>query len=133
VTYGKVIGHGMPIGAVCGRAELLAGYGDSPSTEQSPSLFGAVGTFNGNPLSMAAGTAALGWLSKNKAWFYPKLYAMLDKIASRMNAFVDKAGYHCQFVSSDDRAHIYCSPPAPDPWPLGTRLCTVASPGRAGR
>jgi glutamate-1-semialdehyde 2,1-aminomutase len=45
VTYGKIIGHGLPIGALCGRADVLAAYGSSP--DQGPEVFGAVGTFNG--------------------------------------------------------------------------------------
>merc|ERR1719171_1034454 len=38
VTYGKSLGGGMPIGAVCGRRELLEGFGVSP--ERRPKIAG---------------------------------------------------------------------------------------------
>jgi glutamate-1-semialdehyde 2,1-aminomutase len=54
VTCGKVIGGGFPVGAVVGRADLMQ--------EVDPTRPGSLphgGTFSGNPVSMAAGAAAL--------------------------------------------------------------------------
>jgi glutamate-1-semialdehyde 2,1-aminomutase len=54
VTLGKVIGGGFPVGAVGGTAEAMAVF--------DPERTGGVawgGTFSANPMSMAAGLAAL--------------------------------------------------------------------------
>jgi glutamate-1-semialdehyde 2,1-aminomutase len=55
IAMGKIIGGGLPIGAVGGRREVM-------STLFDPRHGGKLahnGTFNGNPLTMAAGVAAL--------------------------------------------------------------------------
>ncbi|WP_426300427.1 aspartate aminotransferase family protein [Arthrobacter sp. R-11] len=54
LTTGKLIGGGFAVGAVVGKAELMA--------EVDPTRPGSLphgGTFSGNPVSMAAGAAAL--------------------------------------------------------------------------
>lgn len=54
VSLGKVIGGGFPVGAVGGRANVLAAFsplGDGP--------VGWGGTFSANPVTMAAGMVAL--------------------------------------------------------------------------
>ena len=50
-TLGKIIGGGMPIGAVGGKAEALRIF--DPSAGSACLSF--TGTFNAHPLSMAAG------------------------------------------------------------------------------
>ncbi len=59
-TYGKVAGGGLPIGLVAGSREVMEHL--SPTGP----VYNA-GTFNGNPLSMAAGCAALAELRTNDA------------------------------------------------------------------
>jgi glutamate-1-semialdehyde 2,1-aminomutase len=57
-TFGKIIGGGLPIGALGGPTELMAHF--------DPRLPGSIphsGTFNGNLLSMAAGIASLDLLT----------------------------------------------------------------------
>jgi glutamate-1-semialdehyde 2,1-aminomutase len=54
LTAGKLIGGGFPVGAVVGKAELMA--------ELDPTRPGSLphgGTFSGNPVSMAAGAVAV--------------------------------------------------------------------------
>ena len=53
-TLGKAIGGGLPVGALAGRADVMAAF-DSKSGPQI--AWG--GTFNANPLTMAAGLAAI--------------------------------------------------------------------------
>lgn len=54
VTFGKVIGGGYPVGAFGGRADLLSGYNPQGGSDIVHS-----GTFNANPVTAAAGLAAL--------------------------------------------------------------------------
>jgi glutamate-1-semialdehyde 2,1-aminomutase len=59
---GKIIGGGLPIGAVVGDAEIM-GLLD-PRRENGSRVFHS-GTFNGNPLSLAVGRATIEELSRS--------------------------------------------------------------------
>ncbi|HYB70019.1 MAG TPA: aspartate aminotransferase family protein [Candidatus Bathyarchaeia archaeon] len=54
-TLAKIIGGGFPVGAVGGRAEVMAVFDPSGGTPKVPHA----GTFNANPVTMAAGLAAM--------------------------------------------------------------------------
>lgn len=56
-TLGKVIGGGMPVGALGGRAEIMDCLAPVGSVYQA-------GTLSGNPLAMAAGLATLNIVSE---------------------------------------------------------------------
>ncbi|MFP3347202.1 MAG: glutamate-1-semialdehyde 2,1-aminomutase [Sulfolobaceae archaeon] len=60
-TLGKIIGGGLPIGAVAGRAEII------DLLTPSGKVFNA-GTFNANPLSMTAGLATIEVLEREKVY-----------------------------------------------------------------
>ena len=59
-TFGKIVGGGLPIGAVAGRAEVMQVF--DPSRGKPP--VSQAGTFTANPLSMVAGTAAMRALTE---------------------------------------------------------------------
>jgi glutamate-1-semialdehyde 2,1-aminomutase len=50
VTYGKTLGGGLPVGVVCGRADLMRRFRDDRPTD----ICFARGTFNSHPMVMAA-------------------------------------------------------------------------------
>ncbi|MBL8382720.1 MAG: aminotransferase class III-fold pyridoxal phosphate-dependent enzyme [Burkholderiales bacterium] len=50
VTYGKTLGGGLPVGVVCGRADLMKRYRD----DRPADICFARGTFNSHPYVMAA-------------------------------------------------------------------------------
>ena len=58
-TLGKVAGGGLPIGVFGGRAEIMQLVAPVGPVYQA-------GTFSGNPLSLAAGLAAVRWLKANR-------------------------------------------------------------------
>ena len=103
----KSIGGGIPIGAFGGRREVMAvietlegsqhvaGMGGAVGTgiERSTIPGGAtrvahLGTFNGNPLSMAAGVVTLTQILTKDA--YPRLHAMADRLTDGCQAVVDE-------------------------------------------
>jgi glutamate-1-semialdehyde 2,1-aminomutase len=55
VTFGKIIGGGLPIGAVGGRADVMAVFDSSDGWPPLPQG----GTFAANPLSMVAGVTSM--------------------------------------------------------------------------
>ncbi|MCB2230784.1 glutamate-1-semialdehyde 2,1-aminomutase [bacterium] len=72
VTYGKIIGGGMPVGAFGGRADIMNKLSPLGPVYQA-------GTLSGNPVAMVAGLATLQKLSDGR------LHAQLEE---RNRAFV---------------------------------------------
>lgn len=66
VTYGKVIGAGMPVGAFGGRQEIMQRIAPLGNVYQA-------GTLSGNPIAMIAGYTLLKQLKNN-----PAIYKELD-------------------------------------------------------
>jgi glutamate-1-semialdehyde 2,1-aminomutase len=62
VTFGKVIGGGLPVGAFAARAEIMNYLAPLGPVYQA-------GTLSGNPLAMAAGLAMLNALNEDEAVF----------------------------------------------------------------
>ncbi|MEO8532178.1 MAG: glutamate-1-semialdehyde 2,1-aminomutase [Flavobacterium sp.] len=62
VTFGKVIGGGLPVGAFAAREEIMNYLAPLGPVYQA-------GTLSGNPLAMAAGLAMLQSLNKDRAIF----------------------------------------------------------------
>jgi glutamate-1-semialdehyde 2,1-aminomutase len=73
VTYGKTLGGGLPIGAVCGRSNLMKRYRD----DRPADICLARGTFNSHPYVMAAMNE---FLHRLKAPEIGALYRNLDQI-----------------------------------------------------
>jgi glutamate-1-semialdehyde 2,1-aminomutase len=80
LTLGKIIGGGLPIGAVAGRADVMAVFDNSAG----PPLAPHAGTFSANPLSMVAGAAAL------KA-FTPEAVDRLNGLGERLRLKLQEA------------------------------------------
>lgn len=86
-TYGKIIGGGLPVGAVAGSVEAMSPIittGD-PLQDMAEKLL-TVGTFSGNPLTMAAGIATVEYLRDNPD-VYDHINGMADRIKKEVNQF----------------------------------------------
>ncbi len=81
-SFGKVVGGGLPIGAVGGTAEAMRFM----EYDTEPGAILVAGTFNGNPLVTAAGTAVLRRLSAEPS-IYTKLNTMGDRFRDEINHF----------------------------------------------
>lgn len=75
-TYGKIIGGGLPLSAICGRAEILDLC--DPARKGTPGYVYQSGTLNGNPVAAAAGLATLRVLRS------PEIYAQTNRRARRL-------------------------------------------------
>jgi glutamate-1-semialdehyde 2,1-aminomutase len=96
----KSIGGGIPIGAFGGREEVMRSIEKVPDrnapgvgVEHSTLAGGAtrvahLGTFNGNPLSMAAGLVTLTQILTHDA--YPKLHALAERLMTGTQAVIDE-------------------------------------------
>jgi len=81
-TMGKIIGGGMPIGAVGGRYDIIER--SSPQEEKQVLIGG--GTFSGYPLSMIAGLKTLEIL-KNSQEEYTRINNEGEKLRKNLNHF----------------------------------------------
>ncbi|WP_036156452.1 glutamate-1-semialdehyde 2,1-aminomutase [Maribacter forsetii] len=73
VTYGKVIGGGLPVGAFAARTEIMDFLAPDGPVYQA-------GTLSGNPLAMSAGLAMLTELNNN-----PEVFKSLAKKAEYLH------------------------------------------------
>lgn len=76
-TLGKIIGGGMPVGAVGGRREIMDHLAPLGAVYQA-------GTLSGNPISMQAGLSTLKKLTQ--AGFYSRLKTQTDKLVMGIQA-----------------------------------------------
>ncbi len=88
VTYGKIIGGGMPVGAYGGRRDLMELVAPAGPVYQA-------GTLSGNPVAMAAGLAQLRILEQNPQ-IYTHLAEMGAYLAKELRNLAEKAGVPVQ-------------------------------------
>lgn len=94
VTYGKIIGAGMPVGAYGGRLDVMEMVAPVGTVYQA-------GTLSGNPIAMAAGLTQLKYLYE-----HPEIYTGLERKGTRlyggMEAILKEKGlpYHLNHISS---------------------------------
>lgn len=88
-AFGKIIGGGLPIGAVGGRADILSLL--NPASSGQRVISG--GTYSGNPLSAAAGLATLRKLTPAR---YQHLEAMGKRMRDGLNQIFRRAGEKAQ-------------------------------------
>ncbi|MDH5590749.1 MAG: glutamate-1-semialdehyde 2,1-aminomutase [Gemmatimonadota bacterium] len=69
-TLGKVIGGGLPVGAYGGKEELMRLIAPDGPVYQA-------GTLSGNPLAVAAGLAALGYIQE-----HPEVYEQVEALGA---------------------------------------------------
>ncbi|GAB2975227.1 glutamate-1-semialdehyde 2,1-aminomutase [Frigoribacterium salinisoli] len=115
VTFGKVVGGGMPLAALGGRADVMDHLAPLGPVYQA-------GTLSGNPVAVAAGTATLRLAT-------PEVYATLDRVADEIATAtsaalsaegvahsLQRAGSLFSFVFSEDAPKDYDDVRAADTW-----------------
>ncbi len=85
VTYGKIIGGGMPVGAFAGRSDIFRELAPDGPVYQA-------GTLSGNPVAMAAGLAQVKLLT-------PALYSHLENLTKIIAETVNSAGLSWKIAS----------------------------------
>lgn len=87
-TFGKIIGGGLPVGALGGRADIMDLLAPAGPVYQA-------GTLSGNPLAMAAGIAALEALKTKSA--YTRLEQLGAQLETGMRDAAQSSGVPVQF------------------------------------
>ncbi|MFN5476405.1 MAG: glutamate-1-semialdehyde 2,1-aminomutase [Sphingobacteriales bacterium] len=78
ITYGKVIGGGMPVGAFGGKRAIMEHIAPLGKVYQA-------GTLSGNPIAMAAGYALLSYLHD-----HPEIYIQLEATGNALAKGIDE-------------------------------------------
>jgi len=90
VTYGKIIGGGMPVGAYAASSEIMCNVAPEGPVYQA-------GTLSGNPVAMAAGFAAAIQLLADR--FYCDLRNKTLKFVNIIESYCNSKGYEVSFPS----------------------------------
>jgi glutamate-1-semialdehyde 2,1-aminomutase len=72
-TLGKVLGGGMPVGAIAGRADIMALSAVTPKRSKRDRVVIGGGTYSCNPLTMIAGATTLDILKSRQDEIYPAI------------------------------------------------------------
>lgn len=84
ITYGKVIGGGMPVGAFAARNEIMSFLSPEGPVYQA-------GTLSGNPIAMRAGLTTLSLL-KNDLQIYDRINTTTQLLATELKNIFKEAG-----------------------------------------
>ncbi|HEV2801334.1 MAG TPA: amino acid adenylation domain-containing protein [Pyrinomonadaceae bacterium] len=102
-TYGKIVGGGMPIGVVAGKAQYLDGidggmweYGDKSFPKADTTFFG--GTFCQHPLTMATAHATLTYLKQQGAGLQAELNERTTRFADALNEWFEREALPIKIV-----------------------------------
>jgi glutamate-1-semialdehyde 2,1-aminomutase len=98
-VMGKVIGGGLPAGAVGGRTELMRMLAPAGEVYQA-------GTLSGNPLAVAAGLATLALLDQGA---YLRLASFTEKLAAGLRGAAAEAGRPVQVQSAPGLLTVFFS------------------------
>ena len=86
-AFGKIMGGGFPLAAICGRDELMSTY--DPAASEGDSYVSQIGTLNGNPVACAAGLATLEELRKDGT--YQRLHATGQRLREALERLCSEA------------------------------------------
>lgn len=104
-TYAKALGGGFPIGAVAGRADIMALF-RGPASGDRRGVFSG-GTFSGNVVSMAAGVALVSALKARRAEIYTYIDAQTAGLAARVNAYAAQRQMPVQMLTGGSLFQLY--------------------------
>ncbi len=90
VSYGKIIGGGLPVGAYGASNEIMAMIAPDGPVYQA-------GTLSGNPVAMAAGIAQLSVCAEPD--FYAKLEEKTQFFVQRINKYANSKNYPFELVT----------------------------------
>lgn len=88
-AFGKIVGGGLPIGAVAGKVEFMSVFDPSNGKPAVPQA----GTFTANPLSMVAGLTAMAAMTPAA---FERLNGLGEAARSGLNAAMNHAGIRGQ-------------------------------------
>ncbi|GGF89962.1 hypothetical protein GCM10010912_38930 [Paenibacillus albidus] len=106
VVYGKVVGGGMPIGIVCGKAEFMNSvdggtwrFGDSSYPLQTATKTFVGGTFCTHPITMRVAAKVLRHLQSSGTQLFKDLNAKTNDLVNELNVYFKTSGVPIHMVN----------------------------------
>jgi len=91
-TLGKIVGGGMPVGALAGKREIIEKSSPERKINKWERILIGGGTFSAHPLTAAAGLAMLRYLKDHRKRIYPLLESKGEKVRKRLQETLDREG-----------------------------------------
>jgi glutamate-1-semialdehyde 2,1-aminomutase len=88
-TFGKAMANGFPVSAVCGKEDIMERFKPTGKVDYG-------GTFNGNPISMAATLATIRELERSDT--YRKLFHLGETMRNQLNKTIAELKLKAQVV-----------------------------------
>jgi len=111
-TFGKIIGGGLPVGAVTGRAEIMDQA--DPTRKGHSTYVYQNGTLQGHPLGCAAALATLDILEEPGV--YERTFAMADKLRAGLQEVMDRHRMGMLVFGEGPMWHMLLTDRAPTNW-----------------
>lgn len=105
-SLGKMIGGGFPVGAVAGRADVMAVF----TASNGPAKLPMSGTFNANPITMTAGRLAMEHFD---AAAVQKLNLLGDRVRSTLREVISEIGVDASVTGAGSMFRLHVFSPAP--------------------
>jgi glutamate-1-semialdehyde 2,1-aminomutase len=99
---GKVIGGGLPVGAVGGRADVMSAFDITATRAIRHS-----GTYNANPLTAAAGIATLEHLTPGR---FARLRHLADRLVEGATRVLREAGVPASLAQAESMFNLHALP-----------------------
>ncbi|MBF0263307.1 MAG: aminotransferase class III-fold pyridoxal phosphate-dependent enzyme, partial [Magnetococcales bacterium] len=125
VTYGKVLGGGLPLGVIAGAARFIDqvdggdwAFDDPDSFPSAQTTLAGAGTFRRHPLSLAAARAILTRIQTEGASLHDRLNGRAEKLEADLNGYfqsrnipvrIARFGSLFRFVQSGNFSYTYQS------------------------
>jgi glutamate-1-semialdehyde 2,1-aminomutase len=91
-TLGKIVGGGLPIGALVGRGEILEKTSPERKVNKWERILIGGGTFSAHPLTASAGLAMLCYLKEHQQKVYPLLESKGEEVREGVQKAFDREG-----------------------------------------
>ncbi len=111
-TYGKIVGGGLPVGLVAGRADILDQA--DPSNKGQPGYVYQNGTLQGHMLGCAAGLATLDILEEPGV--YERVNAMADALREGLQSVFDRHDMGLLVFGKGPMWHMLFTDREPENW-----------------
>jgi amino acid adenylation domain-containing protein len=113
-TYGKIVGGGMPIGIIAGKAVYMDGidggfwnYGDASYPQADTTFF--AGTFSKHPLAMATALAVLQEIKKQGPTLQEQLNQRTTHLVDTLNSYFEEQEVPIRMVHFGSLFRFYYS------------------------
>ncbi len=106
-TLGKVLGGGMPVGAIAGREDIMRISAVTPKRSKMEKVLIGGGTYSCNPLTMIAGATTLDILKSRQGEIYPALAQANERLTASLRKLFKGVGLPVHVVQLGSLVEVH--------------------------